>query len=156
MIDTTGEKMGKVFGCCELGGAGMMKPETVAVAETGIRNLMIHLGIMKGRPRTSTWRGRRETRFLEALSFNRYVHAPVSGIFEPFVDLADRVEKGQPVGQIHDLDMPGGRTTVCRAAASGMVYARHAFGLIEQDRLVALVAHEAAERWGRRADRRQG
>ena len=35
MIDTTVEKMGKVFACCELGGAGMSTPETIGVTETG-------------------------------------------------------------------------------------------------------------------------
>jgi len=142
MVDTTAERMGKVFGCCELGGAGMTTPEKIVITETGIRNLMIHLGIMHGEPRTPAWRGKRRTLFLEALTYDRYVFARQSGIFEPLVDLEDRVEDGQPVGRIHMIGDPGGETATYHAPAAGIVYSRHAFGRIERGRRIALVAEE--------------
>jgi len=146
MIDTTVENMGKVFGCCELGGAGMMTPETVAVTETGIRNLLIHLGIVKGRLKTPTWLGRRQSRILEALSYGCYVDAPIAGIYEPFVDLTDSVAKGQPIGQIHNPRAPNRPAVVCKAPVDGIVFMRHAFGLIARGQKVATVARET-DRW---------
>jgi len=146
MIDTTVEKLGKVFGCCELGGAGMLTPETVGVTETGIRNLMIHLGIMKGRLRAPTWQGRKQSIVLEALSYGQYVHAEAPGIYEPFVDLAAKVDKGQVIGQIHNPKAPGRSPAVCTAPATGIVFARHAFGLIARGQQVALIAEES-RRW---------
>lgn len=140
MLDTTVEKMGKVFGCCELGGAGMSTPETIGVTETGIRNLLIHLGMLKGRLKTPVWMGKRQTRILEALSYGCYTHAPVAGIYEPFVALADRVKKGQPVGQIHNPKAPGRPAAVCKAPADGIVFTRHAFGLIKKGQVVVNVA----------------
>ncbi len=32
--------------------------------------------------------------------------APVSGVFEPFLDLGGTVHAGEPVGQIHDVEEP--------------------------------------------------
>ncbi|GAB5467891.1 MAG: N(2)-acetyl-L-2,4-diaminobutanoate deacetylase DoeB [Rhodospirillales bacterium] len=146
MLDTTVERMGKVFGCCELGGAAMLTPETVDVTETGIRNLLIHLGMMKGRLRTARWQGRRRTRILEALSFERYLRAEASGLFEPFLELAAEVETGQPIGQIHDPEAPGEPATLCKAPRSGILYRRRAFGLVEQGQVVGLVASEEEAR----------
>lgn len=140
MLDTTVEKMGKVFGCCELGGAGMVTPETIDVTETGIRNLLIHLGMMKGRLRTPWWQGRRQCLFLEALSFDRYLRAETPGIFEPFLELAVEVEEGQPVGQIHDPEAPGAPAVLCKAPRSGTLFRRRAFGLVEREQVVGLVA----------------
>jgi predicted deacylase len=73
------------------------------------------------------------------------VHADTAGIYEPFVDLDDRVEKGEPIGQIHRPNAPGKPATVYRAPASGVIYNRHAFGLIERGQTVALVAAETQD-----------
>jgi predicted deacylase len=145
MIDTTAERLGLVFGCCELGGAGMLTPETVAVTETGVRNVLRHFGILEGRPETAAWRGERRPRVLEALGYRHYAKATAEGIFEPFVDLADRVGAGQPLGQVHALDGRR-RPAVQRAPLDGIVYMRHAFGLIGRRSVVAIVAHESP-RW---------
>ncbi|MEO1194365.1 MAG: succinylglutamate desuccinylase/aspartoacylase family protein [Pseudomonadota bacterium] len=142
MLDTTVERMGKVFACCELGGAGMLTPETVAVTETGIRNLMIHLGLLSGSLSTPIWQGQAKTRFLEALSFERYVRAETGGLFEPLVEIADTLAEGQPFGQIHDPAAPGTAPRICRAPADGLLYRRRAFGLVEAGQVVGLVARE--------------
>jgi N-alpha-acetyl-L-2,4-diaminobutyrate deacetylase len=143
MIDTTAERLGLIFGCCELGGAGMLTPETVAVTEAGVRNILKHFGLMKGRLVTAPWQGRRLSRVLEALSYRHYAKAKVSGLFEPFVDLGARVAAGQALGQIHALDAPARKPWVARAPLDGIVYNRHAFGLIEKGGWVAIVAIES-------------
>jgi N-alpha-acetyl-L-2,4-diaminobutyrate deacetylase len=146
MIDTTAERMGLLFGCCELGGMGTTTPETVAVTETGIRNILKHFGIMRGRLETAAWQGRRSSGESEALSYRHYVKAGASGIFEPFVDLGERVAAGDAVGQIHSLDRPARAPSIRRARVSGILYARHAFGLIKNGDTVAIVAKET-RRW---------
>jgi N-alpha-acetyl-L-2,4-diaminobutyrate deacetylase len=146
MIDTTAERMGLLFGCCELGGMGTLTPETVAVTETGIRNILKHFGILRGRLETAAWRGRRSSGEAEALSYRHYVKARAAGIFEPFVDLGERVRAGDVVGQIHSLDRPDRAPSIRRARVSGILYARHAFGLIKNGDTVAIVARET-RRW---------
>ena len=48
MYDDAVEGMGKTFVTTELGGAGTSTPETVAIARKGLRNLLIHAGIVQG------------------------------------------------------------------------------------------------------------
>ena len=146
MIDTTAERMGLLFGCCELGGMGATTPETIAVTETGIRNVLKHFGIMRGRLETARWQGRRSSGESEAPDYRHYVKAAAAGIFEPFVEIGGRVRAGAAVGQIHAFDRPAAPPRVQRARVSGILYARHAFGLIKQGNIVAIVARET-RRW---------
>ena len=142
MIGTTAERMGLLFGVCELGGAGMMTPETVAVAETGVRNILKHFEIMPGDLEVATWCGSRHVRVAEALSGNHYVFANAAGIFEPFIHLNQRVAAGEALGQIHYLSSPRRAPAVQRAKLSGFAYVLHSFGLIERRKVVAIVAKE--------------
>ena len=146
MIDTTVERMGKVFGCCELGGLGRVTPETMDVAETGITNVLKHLGMMKGALRTPTWRGRHRSRVLEALDFARYFSAPASGILEPFVDIDDSVVKGQPLGQVHSIRAPRRAPVVIASPADGVLFSRRAFCPVSKGQRIGLVA-AVSERW---------
>lgn len=145
MIDTTVERLGKVFGCCELGGLGRVTPETVAVAETGIANVLKHLGMMKGALKTPMWRGRRRCRVLEALDFARYFDAPASGILEPFVDIDDTVEKGQPLGQVHSVRARRAPVPVL-SPADGVLFSRRAFCPVTKGQCLGLVA-AISDRW---------
>ena len=45
--------MGKVFITTELGGKGTATAETVRIAKRGIRNFLIHAGILEGSPKLS-------------------------------------------------------------------------------------------------------
>lgn len=146
MIDTTVERLGKVFCCCELGGLGRVTPETVDVTETGIRNVLKHLGMMTGRPKTPAWRGRRRSRVLEALDFGRYVSAPVKGIAEALVDIDETVVKGQPLVRIHSATAPGRLPVEVTAPADGVLFSRRAFCLVEKGQRLGLVA-AVSEQW---------
>ena len=64
-LDASVIAMGKVYVGTELGGGGVLTPETVDIAETGIRNVLIHFGVMEGEPETAAWRGRTESRMME-------------------------------------------------------------------------------------------
>ncbi|AGS24477.1 succinylglutamate desuccinylase/aspartoacylase domain-containing protein (plasmid) [Rhizobium etli bv. mimosae str. Mim1] len=136
------ENMGLLFGCCELGGAGVPTAETVAVAETGVRNIMKHFGLMKGELETPGWRGEKRSMLGEALSSRHYSKATESGIFEPLVEIGEPVEAGQAIGQIHSLDAAGLEASVQRFPLSGLVYCRRALGRIKVGETVAVLARE--------------
>ncbi|MGY9039174.1 MAG: N(2)-acetyl-L-2,4-diaminobutanoate deacetylase DoeB, partial [Rhodobacterales bacterium] len=53
MYDDAAEAMGKTFVTTELGGGGTATPETAQIARKGVRNLLIHAGILEGRPVTA-------------------------------------------------------------------------------------------------------
>src|SRR5215813_2717967 len=48
MYDTAAEEMGKVFISTELGGGGSASAVTVDIARRGVRNLLVHAGILQG------------------------------------------------------------------------------------------------------------
>src|SRR5258708_15315143 len=46
MYDSAAEEMGKTFVSTELGGGGTARPETIAIALRGVRNLLVNAGIV--------------------------------------------------------------------------------------------------------------
>ncbi|RUV68589.1 N-alpha-acetyl diaminobutyric acid deacetylase DoeB [Mesorhizobium sp. M5C.F.Cr.IN.023.01.1.1] len=143
MLDTTAEEMGLLFGCGELGGVGTSTPETIAVAETGIRNIMKHFGLMRGQLETAAWLGKKRSRLVEALSYRHYGWATCDGIFEPFVEIEEPVEEGQPIGQIHPLEWDSRGPSVQHAPVAGLVFCRWAFGRIHHGDDVVVIANES-------------
>lgn len=143
MLDTAVEKIGLLFGCCELGGAGMLTPETVAVAETGVRNILKHFGLMNGGLETPAWLGKKRSTLVEALTYDHYCKASKGGIFEPFVEIEEPVKAGQAIGQIHSLDWSASEPSVQRATVAGFVFCRWARGRINAGETVAIIAKES-------------
>lgn len=142
-LDASVIAMGKVYVGTELGGGGVLTPETVAIAETGIRNVLIHFGVMEGEPVTAAWRGRTESRMMEVPSLDNYVMAMAEGIYEPLRELRDAVEAGAAVGQIHFVDALAHAPMVLTANASGVLFCRRAPGRVEKGDVVAVVARDA-------------
>lgn len=140
MLDTAVESMGKIFVGAELGGGAVLTPETVAITETGIRNVLKHFGMIKGKPETPEWRGRRESRVMETPDMSCFTMAMDAGLYEPLVELRDEVKRGQPLGQIHFPDAPERTPLVMRAKTAGMLYCRRAPGRCEKGDTLAVLA----------------
>lgn len=97
------DRRGRVSLGTELGGAGAVNASGLAIAERGLRNLLVHLGIV----------GREHwveppvaTRFLDVRGPEMYVYAPEAGVFEPLVELGDEVVPGTPAARIHIPETP--------------------------------------------------
>lgn len=97
------DRRGKIALGTELGGAGAVNPSGLAIAERGLRNLLVHLGIL----------GKEHwvdppvpTRFLDVRGPEMYVYAPENGVFEPLVELGDTVVPGTPAARIHMPETP--------------------------------------------------
>lgn len=86
----------------ELGGAGAVSREGLAIAERGVRNLLVHLGILPP--------GRRidapETRIVAVGGQEHFVYAEEPGLFEPLADLGEAVRAGQPAALLHTPETP--------------------------------------------------
>jgi predicted deacylase len=65
--------------------------------------------------------------------------APVSGIYEPFLEMGDAVETGQPLGQLHAIEQPFAAPKVVTARSNGILFARRSFPLTQQGDCVAVV-----------------
>ncbi|WP_169569326.1 N(2)-acetyl-L-2,4-diaminobutanoate deacetylase DoeB [Sneathiella limimaris] len=136
MLDTAVEEMGKIFISTELGGGGSNRPETVRIAETGIHDVLVHLGILDEAPK-----GPGKTRFLGTPA-EAFVIADKTGLFEFTAELGERVEKGHIVARIYDLDNPTAAPAEYRAPCDGIVIHRHLMGQINRGDCLAVMGQE--------------
>lgn len=134
MFDTTAEETGKTFVTTELGGGGTARAETAAIARRGVRNLLIHAGILKGEPDAVA------TRWLDMPSADCFTFAEDAGLVEPLVDLGAAVRAGEVVARVHPATRTGLTPAEIRAGLDGLLAARHFPGLIQPGDCAAVVA----------------
>jgi len=97
------DRRGRIALGTELGGAGAVNASGLAIAERGLRNLLVHLGILG----KEHWEDPpAATRFLDVRGPEMYVYAPENGVFEPLVELGDTVAVGTPAARIHMPETP--------------------------------------------------
>lgn len=102
----------------ELGGAGTLTPAGLAIAERGLRNLLVHMGILD---RAEWVEPPVPTRFLDVRGQDYYIYAPEAGLFEPLVELGDMVLPGQKAARIHRPETPWLPPVEISFQAAGMV-----------------------------------
>ena len=136
MYDTAAESLGRVFVTTELGGGGTSGPRTVGIARRGLRNFLIHCGILAGEPVPG------ETVWLDMPSDDCFVFCRDEGVIETMVELGGAVSRGQPVARIYPMGRTGVAPTEYRARMDGLLVARHFPGLVKAGDCVAVVAVE--------------
>lgn len=142
MLDTAVEDLGKVFVGSELGGGGTTTTETVAIAETAVRNLLAHLKVTDEAPLTREARGLPPSRAMHMPDPGCYLIAEDAGLYEALVDLDGEVEQGDPVGLIHFPERPERAPVTCRAGTSGTLIGRTHKVLVGPGDFLALIAHD--------------
>lgn len=115
------ERRGILSVATELGGAGALSPEGLRIAERGVRNLLVHLGILPEAARIPS----PETHIFGLGGQDHFVYAPDAGVFEPLVELGETVRAGQPAGRIHMPETPW-------APPAETVFARDGFVLCKR------------------------
>jgi len=118
------ERAGKLAVGTELGGSGQVTPAALRIVERGLRNVLVHMGIL---PRKMRINGE-ETRFLDVGGPDYFVYAPDSGVFEPAVELGGEVKKGQLAGRIHFPETPWAPAVEFRFAREGFVLCKRVPG----------------------------
>ena len=134
MYDTAAENMGKVFISTELGGGGTMSARTIAIAKKGVRNLLIHAGIIQGKLEVS------ESLSLDMPDGDCYVFSESSGLYEICVDIGSEVQAGDLLGRVHNIERTGIAPTEYYAKIDGVLAGRHFPGLINMGDFLAVVA----------------
>ncbi|MCY1292889.1 N-alpha-acetyl-L-2,4-diaminobutyric acid deacetylase [compost metagenome] len=134
MYDTAAEEQGKIFVTTELGGGGTSSARSVAIAERGVRNVLIHAGILQGEPVTS------ESVMLDMPDGDCFVASQHSGLLEMCRDLGERVEAGEVIARVHDVQRTGTPPLEYRAKRSGLLAARHFPGLVQSGDTLAVIA----------------
>ena len=102
----------------ELGGSGHVTRAALRIAERGVNNLLVHLGIL---PETDRITPDGPTRILEVGGPDYFVYTPENGVFEPLVELGEMVRAGQPAARIHFPETPWAEPVTAHFARDGFV-----------------------------------
>lgn len=133
MYDTAIEDMGKVLVSTELGGGGSSTAKSNAIAKKGLRNILIHFGILQGEMQIDP------TVKLDMPDADCFTFSEMDGLHEPVVDLGDAVEKGDVLARVWPVDRTGVAPAEFKAGRSGLLISRHFPGLIKSGDCLAVV-----------------
>ena len=142
LLPVEAENQGKLVVTTELGGGECIPASVHRIAQSGLRNVLVHVGALKGREQP-----RKAPAILtQATNREDYLLAPESGIFEISVDLGTKVKKGQTVGCIHHLERPDRAPEEIIAQSHGYLITMRAPCLTQQGDCVAVIARQVSER----------
>jgi len=146
LLPVEAENQGKLVVTTEMGGGEAIPAEVHRITQSGLRNVLIHVGVLKGRERTRASVGKPPTILTQALGREDYLLAPESGIFEICLDLGTKVKRGQTVGYIHHLERPDRTPEPLVAKSAGYLITMRAPCLTQQGDCVAVIAQEVSKK----------
>jgi N-alpha-acetyl-L-2,4-diaminobutyrate deacetylase len=138
LLPVEAERQGKVVITTEMGGGEVVTAAVHRLTQTGLRNVLVHFGVLRGEKVTRP----RPVRWVQALDREDYRFAPESGLYENLVDLGADVAAGQPVGLIHFVERPDREPVPVVAASAGVLVGTRGPSLVTQGDCVACVAHD--------------
>lgn len=142
LLPVEAENQGKLVVTTELGGGECIPASVHRIAQEGLRNVLIHVGLLRGVVQTRGSLGKPPAILTQALNREDYLLAPESGIFEICVDLGDTVLNGDIVGYIHHLERPDRDPEPIVAQSSGYLITIRAPCLTQQGDCVAVIAKQ--------------
>jgi len=133
MYDTEVEAQGKIFITTELGGGGTASAKTIAIAKRGVRNVLMHFGILAGSVDIQP------SVFLDMPDMDCYTFSQNEGLIEPVKDLGDEVKRGDVVARIWSTERTGITPVDYYAGCDGILVSRHFPGLVQPGDCIAVV-----------------
>ncbi|SDD61172.1 N(2)-acetyl-L-2,4-diaminobutanoate deacetylase DoeB [Rhodospira trueperi] len=119
MLDTAAEDAGKTFVSTELRGGGTSSAESVRIARKGVRNVLIHAGVLDAEPVVEP------SSSLTMPSMDCFTFADVDGLLEMCVDLGETVRAGDRLARVWPMDRTGVAPRDYVAKLDGMLIGRH-------------------------------
>ena len=126
-LGATAEALGILSVATELGGAGSVSPAIVAMAASGVRRVLAHIGLIDAPPEPPA-----ETRILSVGAAENWTYAPVPGVFEPLALPGDIVQAGQPAARLHTPEAPWTPPATVAFERAGLVLCRRQPGRAER------------------------
>ncbi|MGI9410812.1 MAG: N(2)-acetyl-L-2,4-diaminobutanoate deacetylase DoeB [Hyphomicrobiaceae bacterium] len=133
MLDTAVEEQGKVFVSTELGGGGTATARSIAIARKGIRNVLVHSGIVDGEPVIEP------SIDIDVPDDDCFVVSEHDGLIEFAVDLGSSVQKTDLVARVWPIDRTGQAPVDYHARRGGILVGRHFPGLVKAGDCMAVV-----------------
>lgn len=128
---------GRPFVTTELGGGGTTRPETVAITDRGVRNVLRHHGVLGGELELPDGPSTR----IVIPEEGAYVISEVDGVIEWLVGLGEPITAGQVIAIAHDHRRLGTPATEYRATIDGLLAMRHVPGLVKMGDAIAMQAY---------------
>ncbi len=144
LLPVEAESQGKLVVTTELGGGECIPASVHRIAQEGLRNVLIHVGVLNGQEQTRESLGKAPSILTQALNREDYLLAPESGIFEVCVELGDHVQKGDTIGYIHHLERPDRSPEAIVAQSNGFLVTIRAPCLTQQGDCVAVIAKQVS------------
>ncbi|MFP6742557.1 MAG: succinylglutamate desuccinylase/aspartoacylase family protein [Alphaproteobacteria bacterium] len=119
----------------EFGGRGVASPSGIALVRRGVRNGLIHLGILEGAIERVG-----KSRLIDVPGYACYVYAPREGVYVPACELGDMVEAGQVAGTIHNPEQPDREPATIAFKSAGLLVCERAKGRCEPGDCLAHLA----------------
>jgi N-alpha-acetyl-L-2,4-diaminobutyrate deacetylase len=142
LLPVEAERQGKTVITTEMGGGEVVSAAVHKLTQTGLRNVLVHFGLIEGSKVTRAQQNLPPTRWVQALGRDDYRFAPESGIYETLLPLGTEVRAGQPVGLIHFLERPDREPERVVTYTDGVLLATRGPSLVAQGDCVACIAHD--------------
>lgn len=139
MYDDAVETQGKTFVTTEIGGGGTATPYSTDIARKGVRNLLIHAGILRGDLT------HRPSRMMSQDDDGCFHFTNHNGLVDFAVTLGQTVAKGDLIARIWDAHHTGIPPRSFYALMDGVLIARHHPGLVQSGDCLAVLATEITD-----------
>ncbi len=142
LLPVEAERQGKIVITTEMGGGEPVSASVHRLTQTGLRNVLVHYGVVAGNKVPRAQSDSTSPRWVQALNRDDYRFAPESGIYENLMDLGADVRAGQTVGLIYFLERPDREPTPVIAHSAGLLIATRGPSVVVQGDCVACIAHD--------------
>jgi len=140
LLPVEAESQGKLVVTTELGGGEGVSAHVHRIAQSGLHDVLVHVGVLKGVEETRLSLGKPPSILVQALNREDYLLATESGIFEIAFDLGAMVNSGDTIGFIHHLERPDRPPEQIVAQSSGYLITARVPCLTQQGDCVAVIA----------------
>ena len=113
----------------ELGGAGTTTPQSLNIAQRGVRRVLKHVGSV---PDIEVGGDPPASRIVEVRGLEYYLYSPDYGMWEPRVDLGDDVVAGQPAAAVYCPQTPWREPVTTHFDRAGTVICKRVPGAVER------------------------
>ncbi len=144
LLPVEAENQGKIVVTTEMGGGEVVSRGIHRVCQEGLKNVLVHLGVLQGEVVTREKLGLGPVRWIQALTQEDYLFAPESGLFEALVEAGSDVEAGQTIGALHFPERPSRKPELIEAPSPGVVIAHRGPTLTQQGDILICLAHDVA------------